>query len=149
MNTRSLLFCFLSVSLGCCLTTLPGSVKNELFHQRPRHHYGPIGIRLTISHLLFALSPGELSRGEYSETGLRLNKFGFKLPGIDQRSGDAMNGVVNETAAEAKRMKKKQGYLDAEQDIIAAIDYLYEKYNKKVILCGSSYSASLVLKIAK
>lgn len=89
------------------------------------------------------------SRGEYVEIGLRLNKFGFNCLAIDQRSGEAMNGIVNETASEAKRMKKGQSYLDAEQDILAAIDYLYEKYHKKIILTGSSYSASLVLKIAK
>ena len=89
------------------------------------------------------------SRGEYIETALRLNKFGFNCLAIDQRSGEEMNGIVNETAAEAKKRKKGQTYLDAEQDILAAIDYLYEKYKRKIILTGSSYSASLVLKIAK
>jgi dienelactone hydrolase len=34
------------------------------------------------------------------------------------------------------------------QDILAAIDFLDGKYHKKIILMGSSYSASLVLKIA-
>ena len=45
--------------------------------------------------------------------------------------------------------KKKLDYLSAEQDIIAAIKYVHKKFQpKKLILCGSSYSASLVLKIA-
>ncbi len=88
------------------------------------------------------------SRGEYTESGLRLNKFGFNCLAVDLRSGDKMNDVVNETAVDAGRMKKGQSYLDAEPDILAAIDYLFEKYKRKIILCGSSYSASLALKIA-
>lgn len=89
------------------------------------------------------------SRGEYAETGLRLNKFGFNCMAIDQRSGDVLNGIVNETAANAVSKKKGQSYLDAEQDIIDAIEFLYDKYKRKIILCGSSYSASLALMIAK
>src|SRR5437868_2803754 len=63
------------------------------------------------------------SRGEYSETALKLNKFGFNCLAIDQRSGNEVNGVVNETAAAAKRLNKSQTYLDAEQDMVAAVDY--------------------------
>lgn len=88
------------------------------------------------------------SRGEYSETALKLNKFGFNCLAIDQRSGDQINGVINETAEQAKLMNKGQAYIDAEQDIISAIDYLHNKYKKKILLLGSSYSASLALKIA-
>lgn len=88
------------------------------------------------------------SRGEYSETALRLNKFGFNCLAIDQRVGNTVNGVSNETAADAKEKKLSQKYEDAEQDIIAALDYLQTQYKQKVILLGSSYSASLALKIA-
>ncbi len=91
----------------------------------------------------------EYSRGEYIQTALKLNKFGFNCLAIDQRCGNEINGVKNETAVEAARRKKGQTNLDAEQDITGAIDYLYEKYKKRIILMGSSYSASLVLKIAK
>ncbi|MCX6292531.1 MAG: hypothetical protein NT126_12315 [Bacteroidetes bacterium] len=89
------------------------------------------------------------SRGEYLETALKLNKFGFNCMALDQRSGDEANGIINESAAEAKRLNKPQTYADAEQDIVAALDYLYGKYRKRIILLGSSYSASLALKIAK
>ncbi len=89
------------------------------------------------------------SRGEYSETALKLNKFGFNCLAIDQRFGNEANGVTNETAAEAKRLKKSQTNLDAEQDMIAALDYLFGKYKKPIIILGSSYSASLALAIAK
>ncbi len=88
------------------------------------------------------------SRGEYRETAVKLNKFGFNCLAIDQRSGNEVNKVVNETAKNAKSLKRSQTYLDAEQDILAAMDFLYGKYKKRILLMGSSYSASLVLKIA-
>jgi hypothetical protein len=41
------------------------------------------------------------------------------------------------------------GYLDAEKDMLAAIEYIKKQSKEKIILFGSSYSASLALKIAK
>jgi dienelactone hydrolase len=90
----------------------------------------------------------EFSRGEYINTAMRFQKFGYNCLAVDLRSGKEINGISNETAALASKNRKPTGYLDTEQDILAAIDYIYKKTNKKVILVGSSYSASLVLKIA-
>ena len=88
------------------------------------------------------------SRAEYAETGSKFCHLGYNCLAIDARSGNEVNGVKNETAALATAKKKPTTYLDAEKDIIAAIDYCYNKSGKKVFLVGSSYSASLVLKIA-
>lgn len=88
------------------------------------------------------------SRGEYIETALKLNKYGFNCLALDQRVGDVAKGIKNETAARAKAKNMNPQFIDAEQDILAALDYLYAKYRKRIILLGSSYSASLVLKIA-
>ena len=88
------------------------------------------------------------SRGEYQMSAKRFNKLGYNCLAIDQRSGDSINGVMNQTAIAAKKKGKSTDYLDAEQDIVAALDYLYQKSGKEVVLVGSSYSASLVLKIA-
>jgi dienelactone hydrolase len=88
------------------------------------------------------------SRGEYKETAVKFEKLGYNCLAIDQRSGDSVNGVKNETAARAKEQGKPTDYLDAEQDIVAAINYLFQNSQKPVILVGSSYSAGLVLKIA-
>jgi len=88
------------------------------------------------------------SRGEYNETALRLNKFGFNCLAIDQRVGKEINGVKNETAADAIEKKLNPSVEDAEKDILAAIDYLQTQYRQKIIIIGSSYSASLALKIA-
>ena len=89
------------------------------------------------------------SRGEYSETALKLNKLGFNCLAVDLRVGNQINGITNETAADAKEKKKALSYINAEQDIEAAVDWLFKKYERRVILMGSSYSASLALKVAK
>jgi dienelactone hydrolase len=88
------------------------------------------------------------SRGEYTETASRLNQFGFNCLAIDQRVGQEVNGVVNETAAAAQAKKQTPKFEDAEKDMIAAVDFLYAKYKTPVIIIGSSYSASLALKLA-
>ncbi|MFT5724754.1 MAG: hypothetical protein ACI9JN_001876 [Bacteroidia bacterium] len=88
------------------------------------------------------------SRGEYIEIAVTLNDLGFNCIALDQRSGRAIQGVTNETAAKAKAEGKGQTFLDAEQDITAAITKFSAEYNQDVILWGSSYSSSLVLKIA-
>lgn len=87
------------------------------------------------------------SRGEYKETAPEFAKYKYNCIAIDARSGNQVNGVKNETALAAKAMHKSTNYLDTEQDILAAIDYAYKQSNKKIILVGSSYSASLALKI--
>jgi dienelactone hydrolase len=89
------------------------------------------------------------SRGEYKETAPKLQKFGYNCIAVDLRSGNEVNYIQNETAAAAKAKKLPTEYLDAEKDIIAAIEYVKKISPQKIILLGSSYSASLVLKIAR
>jgi dienelactone hydrolase len=101
----------------------------------------------TLPWLLLCHQAG-YSRGEYKETAQKFLAQGFNCLAIDQRSGNEVNGIVNETAARAKQQGKQTGYLDAEQDIIAAVNYLFENSKQPVVLVGSSYSAGLVLKIA-
>ncbi|MEJ6792558.1 MAG: dienelactone hydrolase family protein [Lacinutrix sp.] len=90
------------------------------------------------------------SRGEYLETALLLNSYGYSVMAIDQRSGDKVNGVVNETAKFAKTNKMDTDYISAKPDIIAAINYVYKHNgNKRILVVGSSYSATLAMLIAK
>jgi len=77
----------------------------------------------------------------------KLNKQGFNCMAIDQRSGGPIANQVNETALRALEQKKGINFADAEPDIIAAIDYAKEKYSGKLILWGSSYSATLAIYI--
>lgn len=91
----------------------------------------------------------EASRGEYKETAQRLNALGFNCLAIDTRTGKGILGVPNETANAARKLNKPVDFLSSEQDILAAIDYACRLSNeRKVILFGSSFSASLALKTA-
>ncbi len=89
------------------------------------------------------------SRGEYKETAARIVKLGYNCLAVDLRSGEEVNFIRNETAIEAAKKKLPTGYIDAKKDILAAIDYAFEKSKKPIILFGSSYSASLALVVAK
>lgn len=91
----------------------------------------------------------DCSRGEYIETAKKLNGLGYNCLAIDQRSGKTCNNVENLTAKRAIEQGLKTGFMDAEQDILAAIEYIHQKTGNKVIVVGSSYSASLILKLAK
>lgn len=89
------------------------------------------------------------SRGEYREIAPKLNKLGFNCMAIDQRSGGGINDVANETLARAQKADKDTQFLDAQQDIVAALNHARkERATGKVILWGSSYSAALSLVIA-
>ncbi|CAG5085729.1 alpha/beta hydrolase [Parvicella tangerina] len=88
------------------------------------------------------------SRGAYKETGILLSKLGFNAMAMDQRSGESAKKVPNLTYQEANQKGLSTEYMDAKQDIEAAIDYLYEHNdNKPIVILGSSYSASLCLLI--
>lgn len=85
---------------------------------------------------------------EYTRIAETLLEKGFNCIAIDQRSGGPLVEENNETMLKAKALGKPIDYLDAEQDIVAAVNYTSNKYNKKVILWGSSYSSTLALWIA-
>ncbi len=89
------------------------------------------------------------SRGAYQEIAPKLNKLGFRCLAVDARSGKEVNGVVNETAARAKKKGKAMEYRDALPDLKASVAYAHEKFPKAPILIwGSSYSASMVFAVA-
>ena len=90
----------------------------------------------------------EYSRGEYRETAQRFRKLGYNCLAIDQRSGNEVNYIKNLTAEAARTKGLPTNYLDAKQDMEAAIDYAKTLTDKSLILIGSSYSASLTLLLA-
>lgn len=89
------------------------------------------------------------SRGEYKETAPKLMKLGYNCLAVDLRSGNEVNYIQNETAARAREKNLPVEYLDAEKDMLSAIEYVRKQTKEKIVLLGSSYSASLALKIAK
>ncbi|MDT0552621.1 alpha/beta hydrolase [Urechidicola vernalis] len=86
------------------------------------------------------------SRGEYLDTAKKINALGYSCLAIDQRSGNEVNGIENETAKRANEKGLATNYIDAKKDVEAAIDFLYSRNNNRpILIVGSSYSASLVL----
>lgn len=92
---------------------------------------------------------GGSSRGEYNEIAPKLTKLSYNCLVVDLRSGDHSNFVNNETSRRARSSNKPNRLIDTEKDIMAAIDYAYGLNSRKVILFGSSYSASLCMVIGK
>ena len=85
---------------------------------------------------------------EYNGIAKSLWEKGYNCIAIDQRSGGPIVETFNETMELAKSKGKPVDFLDAEQDIIAAVNFAAKKYGRKIILWGSSYSSTLALYIA-
>nr|WP_246456307.1 alpha/beta fold hydrolase [Ruficoccus amylovorans] len=89
------------------------------------------------------------SRGEYREIAPKLVAMGYNCMAVDLRSGSGVNNVLNETARRAVDAQQTPTYLDTTTDILDAVFYVRDHYARgSVILWGSSYSASLALKLA-
>jgi dienelactone hydrolase len=89
------------------------------------------------------------SRGEYLEIAPRLVKLGYNCMAVDLRSGGEVNGIKNMSVVAAEEAMKPTQYVDAYQDIDAAMKYA-RKYlaDGKLIIWGSSYSSALTLRYA-
>ena len=92
----------------------------------------------------------EYSRGEYQQIAERMIKLDFNCLAVDLRYGKEVNYVNNETAEQARQNKMNVTLLSCEKDIEAAINYIQTNDPSALIfLMGSSFSASLCLKVAK
>jgi dienelactone hydrolase len=105
-------------------------------------------ISATQNPYIILLHQAGYSRGEYREIAPRLVNLGYNCLALDQRSGEEVNFIKNETAARAKEKNLPVNYIDALPDIHAAIDFVKKKTSKSIVLWGSSYSASLALIVA-
>ena len=86
------------------------------------------------------------SLAEYATIAPRVAAMGFDCLAVDLRSGGSMFGVSNQTA---EQFSGKQSYETAYLDMQAAFRWARaEKKYKRIIVWGSSYSASLVLELA-
>ena len=89
------------------------------------------------------------SRGEYLEIAPRLNLMGFNCLAVDLRSGQENNGVRNETKIAAEKAMKPTQYINAYQDMEAAVKYAKQYLaDSTLIIWGSSYSSALSLRYA-
>lgn len=101
------------------------------------------------STLILLFHQAGWSRGEYREIAPKLVAEGYRVLAVDQRSGKGVNRVVNETHKRAKKKKLPANYLDAYIDLVSALTYARESLKAgRVVVWGSSYSASLVLRLA-
>ena len=92
----------------------------------------------------------EYSRGEFQQIAARIMKLDINCIAVDLRYGNEVNYINNETAMLAKLNNYPQTMLDCEKDMLAAIEYVYSiDSSAQIFLMGSSFSASLCLKIAK
>ncbi len=89
------------------------------------------------------------SRGEYNEIAPILNTLGYNCMAVDLRSGGAINNITNLTKLNAIKAMKATQYVDAMQDMRAAVQYAKKNFVQgKLIIWGSSYSSALALKLA-
>lgn len=92
------------------------------------------------------------SRGEYRKIAPELVKMGYNCLAVDARSGarDPWSGVENETAKSAAQLNLPSSYMDAYADLEAALNWVKSSnYSGRLLVWGSSYSATLVLRMAK
>ncbi|MDC0099792.1 hypothetical protein OAI90_05850 [Crocinitomicaceae bacterium] len=85
------------------------------------------------------------NKHEYGGIIERLNDLGFSCIAIDQRSGGPITNKQNWTNIRARQQGLDIDYLDAEQDLVAAVEFATGLYKGKLILWGSSYSSTLAL----
>jgi len=90
------------------------------------------------------------NRYEYSSIAPRLEALGFSCLATDQRFGGKMFGEDNETDAHmSKAAAQSHNVAGFEVDLEAALAWAHAKDPRgRVILWGSSYSASLVFVVA-
>lgn len=83
--------------------------------------------------------------GEYEPIAPRFNTLGYNALAVDQRSGGRAFGRANKTVT---ALGHSTGYMKALLDLEAALEWARANHAAKVIVCGSSYSASLVFLLA-
>jgi dienelactone hydrolase len=98
--------------------------------------------------LLVLFHQARSSRGEYRPMFRRLTEMGFNCLAVDLRSGGKMKEVKNGTNRYANQIGKGTNYVDALQDMTAALEYARAQYapaGTALVAWGSSYSSSLVV----
>ena len=119
--------------------------------------FNPNGLRVTVDFyeadagheapIIVLYHQARWSRGEYREIAPKLNAMGFHALAVDQRSGDQVNGVENETAKAAKEASLGTAFIDAIPDLQIALLVAQSKTSGPIIAWGSSYSSALALKV--
>lgn len=105
--------------------------------------YSPPG---TPRGVLLLFHQAGANRAEYAPVAPRLAALGWTALAIDQRSGGDLYGGHNLTAAQ---LRGEAPYLAALPDLEAALRWARARWpGERPVVCGSSYSASLVFLLA-
>jgi pimeloyl-ACP methyl ester carboxylesterase len=91
----------------------------------------------------------ESSRGEFNTIARKLCKMDYNCLAVDLRNGGNVNYVSNETVKRCRENRCPTTAADVEMDMLAAVEYAYQKSNQPVILFGSCSNGSLGLKVAR
>ena len=94
---------------------------------------------------------GSNARAEYSPIIPGLLEKGFNILATDQRMGGQYYGSYNRTLVNVSDhlYSNPYGFCDAFNNLESALDYVIkEGFNDKIILWGSSYSATLAIQLA-
>lgn len=81
---------------------------------------------------------------EYDPIAPRISERGWDCLQVDQRAGGEMWGEKNVTGS----VSEHEDYLSAYPDLVAALKWAEDQGYKRIVAWGSSYSASLVLRLA-
>jgi dienelactone hydrolase len=100
--------------------------------------------------ILVGLHMARSSRGEYRGIAEELSKEGLEVLAVDLRSGAKRYMRTNESAKDFEAQQGRPAtFEEAYDDVLVAIAWARELApGKPVLLCGSSYSASLAMLVA-
>ena len=102
---------------------------------------------LDAPNILLFHQGGANVRSEYKPIIPKLLESGFNILAVDQRVGGQLLGSCNRTVADIDINRFK--YCDAYPDLEASLKYIKNMSNTgKVIIWGSSFSATLAIKLA-
>lgn len=141
----------LPLTLGACNPPQKAEVPAARFSAEAVTLTAPDGVKIAGVYtrtenpkaLILLFHQAGSGKDEYALIAPRLAGYGYSSLRIDQRAGGGLFGV-NETA---KALGREASYLDAKQDLEAALAWGVQQ-KLPVILWGSSYSSSLIFQLA-
>lgn len=100
--------------------------------------------------LAVCLHMADSSRGEYAKSAAEFVLYGASVLAVDLRAGKEHDGVLNATAAAFHAKHKRAAtFAEAYDDVVEAVKWARElRPDAKILLVGSSYSATLALAYA-
>jgi len=138
-------FLFLMAALSASALEPSGDMNLIIARDKTRvfaHFYRALNNNKKIALLFHQAGSNSM---EYEPVLSAFHIAGFDTLTVDQRSGGTRWGVDNMTV---KRLGASAEYAEAYPDLEAALQYAVKRKYKKILVVGSSYSASLAIVLA-